>query len=297
MRRAVLIVNPYATAVTPRRLEDVEAVLRRRNSVTTRMTEGPGHATELAAEAGEGADAVVVFSGDGTYNEAINGATGELPFGFVPGGGTSVLPRALGLPRDPLAAAERVGDALAENRTRSISLGRVNGRRFTFAAGIGLDAELVRRVDALGRTADGQRPGTLAFVRALLKLLAAEHLHISPRLEVVGRGRAAFVFVANGHPYTYAGPQPVIVSRTASFEQGLDFVAVHELTPAAAPLVLLRALRGTLGQAGSVFSGHDIDNFEVRCDVPLPLQADGEDLGDVSEAVFESERDALAVLV
>jgi diacylglycerol kinase family enzyme len=103
--------------------------------------------------------------------------------------------------------------------------------------------------------------------------------------------------VANGHPYTYAGAQPVILSRTASFEQGLDFVAVQELTPAAAPLVLLRAFRGTLGQAGSVFSGHDVDRFEVRCDVPLPLQADGEDLGDVTEAVFESERDALAVLV
>jgi diacylglycerol kinase family enzyme len=297
MRRAVLIVNPYSTAVTPQRIAAVEDVLRTRVDLITWLTEAPGHATELAAQAVETADAVVVFSGDGTYNEAINGAAGTVPFGFVPGGGTSVLPRALGLPRDPFAAAERVAEALAENRTRSISLGRVNGRRFCFAAGIGLDAELVRRVDGLGRTADGQRPGTIAFVRALLKLLASEHLHIGPRLEVLGRGRAAFVFVANGHPYTYAGPQPVIVSRTASFEQGLDFVAVRELTPVAAPLVLVRAFRGTLGQASSVFSGHDVDHLEVRCDSPLPLQADGEDLGDVTSAVFESERDALAVLV
>ena len=42
---------------------------------------------------------------------------------------------------------------------------------------------------------------------------------------------------------------------------------------------------------------HDVDRLEIVCDVPMPLQADGEDLGDVTEAHFESERDALTVLV
>ena len=42
-------------------------------------------------------------------------------------------------------------------------VGSVNGRRFAFNAGIGFDAELVRRVDALGRRSDGKRPGDLAF--------------------------------------------------------------------------------------------------------------------------------------
>ena len=62
---------------------------------------------ELAAAAVDDADALVVFAGDGTYNEAINGAGGRSPFGFVPGGGASVFPRALGLPRDPVKAAVR----------------------------------------------------------------------------------------------------------------------------------------------------------------------------------------------
>jgi diacylglycerol kinase family enzyme len=61
--------------------------------------------------------------------------------------------------------------------------------------------------------------------------------------------------------------------------------------------VLVRAFRGTLGETGSVLSGHDIDRLEVHCDHPLPLQADGEDLGDVTEALFESERNAVAVLM
>jgi diacylglycerol kinase family enzyme len=50
------------------------------------------------------------------------------------------------------------------------------------------------------------------------------------------------------------------------------------------------------GSAG-VLSGSGLDRLEVRCDRPLALQADGEDLGDVGEAVFEAERAALTVLV
>jgi len=46
-----------------------------------------------------------------------------------------------------------------------------------------------------------------------------------------------------------------------------------------------------------VLSGHDLDHIEVHCDTPRPLQADGEDLGDVHEAVFEAERGAVSVFV
>lgn len=125
-------------------------------------TERPGHASELVA--GTEAEAIYVFSGDGGFNEALNGSDGRAPLGFVPGGGTSVLPRALGLPRDPVEAARR----LAQGRTRRISLGRVNGRRFGFAAGIGLDAELLRRA---GRTRRGRRRGDLGTAWAALRLL------------------------------------------------------------------------------------------------------------------------------
>ncbi len=42
---------------------------------------------------------------------------------------------------------------------------------------------------------------------------------------------------------------------------------------------------------------HDADRIESRCERPLPLQADGEDLGDVEEVVLEAERDAVTVLI
>jgi diacylglycerol kinase family enzyme len=290
-----LVVNPFATRVNEHRLERVRAELERVAEVDVVLTERPGHATELVTEAGrDGAEAVVVFSGDGGFNEALNGLESDVPIGFLPGGGTSVLPRALGLPRDTVAAARQVADALAASRARRVSLGRVNGRRFAFGAGIGLPAEVVRRVDDLGR-ADGRRPSDLAFVGAVVRVVAAQHWHFEPKLEIAGAGRAAAVFVANGSPYTYAGRLPLPVARRASFDGGLDFVAPVAVSPLSVPFTAVRVLSGRTGGDGFL-RGHDLDRIEIRCDVPLPLHADGEDLGDVEHAVFEAERDAVAVL-
>ena len=297
VKRAVLIVNPYSTHVTGKRITAVERALREHVELETEFTQRPGHATELAAAFADRVDAIVVFSGDGTYNEALNGAV-DVPFGFLPGGGTSVFPRALGLPRDPVAAARSVGAALGDDRIRRISLGSVNGRRFCFSAGLGFDAEAVRRLDELGRGADGARPGDVAFMRLVTRMLVERRGRWEPSLEIEGIGRAAFLLVANGNPYSYAGSVPLRVAPNARFEDGIDFVAPTRVRARDVPRLAGYMVRGK-GQldATDVLSGHDLDRIVVRCDNPLPLQADGEDLGDVDEAVFEVKRDAISVLV
>jgi diacylglycerol kinase family enzyme len=295
--RIALVVNPFATRVSGEWLERVRNELERVGEVEVLLTQRPHHATELVAEAVRGgAEAVVVYSGDGGFNEALNGLEADVPIGFLPGGGTSVLSRALGLPRDPVEAARQVADALAVGRTRRISLGRVNGRRFTFAAGVGLPAEVVRRVDELGRRDDGRRPGDLAFVGAVVRSLAVRRARIEPQLEVVGFGRAGAAFVANGSPYTYAGRLPLPMARDARFEQGLDLVAPVGVTPVSVAPTVARVLSGR-ARGEHFLLGHDLDRIEIACDFPLPLHADGEDLGDVTEVVFEAERDAVSVLV
>jgi diacylglycerol kinase family enzyme len=293
----VLIANPFATQVTDEGVAVVEEELSRAGPVETLRTERAGHATELVTDAcRRRSDAIVVFSGDGGFNEALNGLHADVPIGFVPGGGTSVLPRALGLPHDLAAAAARVGDSIRKGRTRRITLGRVNGRRFGFAAGVGLDAEAVRRVDEMGRRTDGRRPGDLAFARAVVGAIAANRGHVDPALEVAGLGRAAFAFVANGSPYTYAKGIPVQLVPDAEFELGLDIVAPVRIRRRSVVWTAYALLRGH-PRAAEVLVGHDLDRIEIRCDAPLPLQADGEDLGDVEQAVFEAERDAVWVLV
>jgi diacylglycerol kinase family enzyme len=297
VKRALLIVNPYSTHVTGRRVTEVARVLGEQTVVTTQFTQGPGHATDLAA-AGSAADvdAIVVFSGDGTYNEALNGADGSTPFGFLPGGGTSVFPRALGLPRDPVLAARTVAAAVAEGRSRRISLGAVNGRRFSFAAGLGFDGEAVRRLDALGRDPAGARPGDAAFIRMVVKMLLERRARWETQLEIEGVGRAAFVLVANCDPYSYAGSVPLHVTPDARFEDGLDFAAPRRVRARDVPWLVTAIVRGNRADP-RVLRGHDLDRIVVHCDRPMPLQSDGEDLGDVDQAVFEARRDAVAVLV
>jgi diacylglycerol kinase family enzyme len=290
--------------VTPEVVADVERALRAAGPLETVLTQRAGHAAELGALAAARAERVYVLSGDGVFNEVVNGVgDADVALGFVPGGGTSVLPRALGLPRDPVAAACALADHGEERR---ISLGRVEAsldgaavvdRRFTFAAGVGLDAELVRAVDARGRRSSGRRPGDLAFAAELARTLAAHRGRFEPALTVVGRGRAAFALVANADPYTYAARIPLHASSRASFEGGLDLLAPESVGPARAPLVLGALVAPRRVHPRWLIRAHDADELRIECDVPLPLQADGEDLGDVTAATFRAERDALRVLV
>jgi diacylglycerol kinase family enzyme len=295
MKRTVLIVNPKATRVTEEGISAVERALMGSTYVRTVRTERPRHAVELAREASD-ADALIVFSGDGGFNEVLNGVErSDQPVGFLPGGGTSVLSRALGLPRDAVEAAERLADALREDRTRTISTGRVNGRRFGFGAGIGIDAEAVRRIDDRGRSPEGERPGDLAFIGTFARLLLERRGRLDPVLDIDGYGRAAFVLVANVNPYSFLKTVAIKASPEAMFEAGLDFLAPVSLTPRTVPPLLLALATGR--RAKNALRGHDLDRISVRSDRPLPLHADGEDLGDVTEAVFEAERDSITVLV
>jgi diacylglycerol kinase family enzyme len=284
--RTTLIVNPHASRVTPALAEQVAEEL---DAEEVLYTERQGHATELARAAA--GDTVVVFSGDGGFNEVLNGMIEGVVLGFVPGGGTSVLPRALGLPREPVAAARM----LAAGRTRRISVGRANGRRFGFSAGIGLDAELIRRMDARGRDPTGRRPGDLVFAWTAVQTLAAHRGRFDPLLEIDGHGHAAFALVANSDPYSYLGRLPLRLPRGARFEDGLDLLAPRVF----APQHLGGAIRYLLSGRTRIplLTLRDQDRIAIRAQVPVPLQVDGEDLGDVTEVVLEAERGAVEVLV
>jgi diacylglycerol kinase family enzyme len=294
MSHVVLIVNPYASAVDPQRIRVVEATLQRNAQVQTVLTQDRGHATELAREAAAEAAAIFVYSGDGGFNEVVNGVGPDAPpLGCIPGGGTSVFPRGLGLPRDPLAATQILADAFECGETRRISVGRVNGRRFLFNSGLLFDAELVRRIEA-HRSRAG-RPGDVAFVATVVKLVAEHRGRFDPVLDVDLLGRAAFVLVANAEPYTYLGSIPIHAVPDARLELGLDVVAPTRVRPRMLPALVRYVFTGR-NRPKSMLAAHDLDRFVVRCDRPVPLQADGEDLGDVTEATFEAERDSVSVI-
>ena len=146
---------------------------------------------------------------------------------------------------------------------------------------------------AAGPTASG--PGDLAFTWTVVRALVDHRFRYESALEVEGLGRAAFALIANCSPYTYAGALGLRFVPGASFEGGLDIVAPIEVRPRAVPRLATQALRGRPG-ADDVLVGHDLDRIVIRCDVPLPVQVDGEDIGDTQEAEIVAVRDALTVL-
>ena len=298
-----LITNPVASGVTQRTIAAAIAGLSEQCTVELIATEYQGHAVQLAREAVEaGFDAVAVLAGDGTANEVLNGAGTAIPVGALPAGGTSVLPRALGLPRDVRASASRIGDALVHGRERTINLGNVNGRRFSFAAGVGVDADAVRRVDAAGRP-NGRRPGDMYFAAQIMRTLVSNRYR-EPMLEVTLPDGTKFegvsVLAANTHPWSYIGPIALKLAPEASFESGLDVVvpkSMHRRLLARYASQLLVTGGHTRRDDRYLRYAHDIEWIDVRCHMPLPLHVDGDDLGDVTEARFEIERNAARVLV
>src|SRR5438132_523958 len=88
--RLLLVVNPVARTVSKPTLAVIEKALSADFLLEVAETKGKGHASELAAQAvADGIDLVVVFSGDGTINEAVNALAGtEVALGVLPGGGT-----------------------------------------------------------------------------------------------------------------------------------------------------------------------------------------------------------------
>src|ERR671920_25804 len=188
-KRMLLVANPYATTVSGRLKSLVVYALQGRYDVDTADTEGRDHATQLARDAAaEGYDVVVAFGGDGTFNEAANGLAGSATALFpLPGGATNVYCRMLGIPNDVVDATEHLLRCADDWRPRRLDLGTVNGRHFLFSSGYGLDAAVVRRVDAHPRAKARLRHWYFAY--AGLGTFARDYLVRPPRIDVDVAGR------------------------------------------------------------------------------------------------------------
>lgn len=293
--RTLLIVNPIASRVNPAAERTVVRELESATTIEVARTGHPGHGVELAERAvQEGFDAICVLAGDGTANEVLNGAGDALPIGVLPAGGTSVLARNLGLPPSVPAAARRLAHAIAEGHERRIRVGRLNGRRFAFNAGIGLDAEIVRRVDGRQRTDRGaRRSPDAAYARELLRAVARGR-YSQPAMTVYVGGqseRVAFVIVGNLAPWTYVGPLPLDLVPTASADGGLDIVAPRRMfrrDVAGFAQRLLIDHRHAHGRGDPrIAYWHDVPLAELRCDHAVPAQVDGDDIGDVLDVLLD----------
>ena len=307
--RAMLVVNPNATATSPRERDILIRAIGSDLKVDLAETTHRGHAIEYAAQAVEqGHDLVVVLGGDGTINEVVNGLLGagewsgrreDTPaLAVVPGGSTNVFSRALGISRDPVEATSELLEALRAERSQLISLGRVNERWFTFTAGLGLDADAVRRVERARAKGKVSTPSRYAMC-AVRSFFAADRRHPALTLHVPGEEPVSGLFLgitSNTSPWTYFRSQPMVLTPDTSFDGGLDLLALDKM-----------GLMGTLWAAGGMMSAggvrgrhhrvfRDLADFTLTASTPTHLQVDGDYLGLCDGARIQAVPDAIRVI-
>jgi diacylglycerol kinase family enzyme len=303
-RRALLIANPHATAVSDRLCNLVAYALAARYAVDVAQTQAPGHAIELARAAeGQGYELVIALGGDGTVNEIANGLAGSrIPLSCLPGGSANVVCKLLGLPSEIIDATEHllsVADAFAP---RLIDLAEVEGRLYVFSAGLGLDADVVRSVDA--RPAIKARFGPYFYLAVAAATFVGRYVVGPPRMFVTV-GDDTFVgvttVVQNAEHYSYFHDRPVDLAVGASLAGGtLSGAVLRRARLLGVPSLIVRAMRA----GGRVPFHRQVDAFQGVTSLTvsssggrlIPLQVDGDFIATVSEARFAIRPGALWVL-
>jgi diacylglycerol kinase family enzyme len=307
---AVLIENPKAGRVSPASRSVVERALEATFDLELARTDSRGHAAVLAREAVEaGAKTVIAYGGDGTVNEVINGMLGtddstEVVFAALPGGTTNVLARNLGYPNDLVEAAARLIEIVERGEPKRRTVGRISAdtptehieRAFAFAAGVVLDGEIVKRVDRMKRR---RRNNDGAFIYFGLRAFFALRRHGEADLTLdtpTGPQEAYWACIAADDPYTYLRSRGIRVAPDAGSSGGLDLVAAQQLRLVPS----LRWMAQALGKANHVRHKKALhlagqDSIHVTSKRPVPLQTDGEYLGDVVELTARALPSALPV--
>ena len=293
--RLLLVVNSFASSVTPRNTVVVHRRLSRDHDVEVVETNRRGHATRFAVDAARrGLDAVIAFGGDGTLNEVATGVAGtETALGVLPGGSTNVFARTIGLSNDPVAAADELADALGEGHITPVGLGTVNGRHFCFHTGVGFDAAVVAAVE---RRASLKRWfGHPLFIWSTVSTWSRGFDRARPNHSVTaGDGRsidgAFLTVVLNTSPYTFLGNRPVDLAPVASLDRPLVVVSLTRLDLTTLGGTFLDAVRGAAPRRRGVEVWEDVTSVRVAAASPtaeMSYQVDGDHLGELPTLDFE----------
>jgi diacylglycerol kinase family enzyme len=304
--RALLVVNPKASTTSERARDVLAHALASEVKLDVAETDHRHHATELAAQAArDGLDVVVALGGDGTVNEVVNGLLHEGPqaglpaLAVVPAGRTNVFARALGLPNSPVEATGVLLQSLLADRRRTIGLGKADDRWFTFNVGLGVDAGAVRRVEAA--RAKGRTATQPLYVRSALKEFyfgSQRKSELTLTREGAEPIELRLALVCNTDPWTYLADRPVRPCPDASFDTGLDVMGLT----GTGTLPTLRTLAQILAKDGHphgkrVVNLHDVPELTLTATSPLPLQVDGDLVGDRESVHLVSVPLALDVMV
>jgi diacylglycerol kinase (ATP) len=240
-------------------------------------TEYPGHATELARQAGEqGYDLVVAVGGDGTVHEVINGLMqvpeGTRPaLGIVPLGAGNDFAHILGIPGDP-------GKALlsaVNGQSHSLDVGSVRDENdrleyFNNTIGIGFDSVVnlhTRKMTAI----HGFLMYFVALIRTIFRNFDPIDLHVETDQETWDL-RSLMLALGNG-PREGGG---FIITPDAKYDDGLlNYVTIESISRLMMLRLVPEVMRGTHGRFKQVRMG-TCRWMTVTSKQPLYVHCDGE---------------------
>ena len=299
--RILLIVNSFASSVTPRNTVLVHEHLAKHHDVQVVETNERGHATRFAQDAASrGLDAVVGFGGDGTLNEIATGLAGsDTALAMLPGGSTNVFVRTLGIVNDPMVALTQLMAGIDRNEIERVSLGQANGRYFTFHAGIGYDAAVVEQVErrsSLKRVV-GQPLFAYSALHSWFKSYDRKYPHFTMNIDGRAIPNGFFSVVLNTNPYTFVGKHPIHLSSAASLEKKLVVVTFRKMTTPLMLKTLYSALRrGGLETSSGIDIATDVEHVKIEFPAPFPYQLDGDYLGDTTSIDIQHCPEALRLV-
>ena len=299
--RILLIVNSFASSVTPRNTVLVHEHLAKHHDVQVVETNERGHATRFAQDAASrGLDAVVGFGGDGTLNEIATGLAGsDTALAMLPGGSTNVFVRTLGIANDPMVALTQLMAGIDRNEIERVSLGQANGRYFTFHAGIGYDAAVVEQVErrsSLKRLV-GQPLFAYSALHSWFKSYDRKYPHFTMNIDGRAIPNGFFSVVLNTNPYTFVGKHAIHLSSAASLEKKLVVVTFRKMTTPLMLKTLYSALRrGGLETSSGIDIATDVENVKIEFPAPFPYQLDGDYLGDTTSIDIQHCPEALRLV-
>ncbi|HLI95706.1 MAG TPA: YegS/Rv2252/BmrU family lipid kinase [Candidatus Baltobacteraceae bacterium] len=231
-------------------------------------------------------DAVIAAGGDGTLIGAIPLALERhVPIGIVPLGTFNDLAKTLGVP----ATAAQACAALAQGRTRTIDLGRVNGCYFVNEASIGVTTRIARRQTPEIK----QRFGVLGVISTALQTLPhirafSAHLSYDGHREHV---RTVQITVANNAHFG-----GIFERIDASIDDGwLDLYSIEPRNLLDA-VSLVRKIIVRDPSSGAGLRTRRAAQFRIATRHAHHISADGEPAG-MTPALFEVLPKALRVLV
>jgi len=268
-KRVAILANPRAgTGKAHRLVEGLVGSLRGRGMVPHLFWQREELSALVANGEGHELRCVVAAGGDGTLLEVLNRAPG-LPVTMLPLGNENLVARYCKLTRSP----RLVADVVLGGRLRRTDLARANGRLFCVMAGVGLDAEVVRRVHE-------RRRGHINKLSYAVPILQAINSYAYPTVEAQveetgERLRGAMAFVFNIPRYALGLP----LARGAEPDDGRLDLYVFERPG------LLRLAR----YLWAVWRGrqHLLPDYQHRSvrrvrlwsERPAPVQTDGDPAG------------------